>query len=120
MAGAASPIIPRSRSDRDLLPTAPLGPLPAFLAQHFLAEPDLRGSNLDELVRLDVLERDFQGDLTGWLEQDVTVRSRGPHVGELLLLAGIDAHVVGSGILGHDHAFVDVVSGSDEHRTALL
>ena len=56
----------------------------------------------------------------GRLEQDVLVGAGGPHVGELLLLARVDDHVVAAGVLGDDHPFVDVVAGLDEHGAALL
>ena len=44
----------------------------------------------------------------------------GPHVGELLLLARVDDHVVAAGVFGDDHPLVDVVAGLDEHGAALL
>ena len=64
----------------------------------------MRGRDLDQLVGLDVFEGDLEREQAGRLEQDVLVRARGPHVGQLLFLAGVDDHVVAAGVLGDDHA----------------
>ena len=42
------------------------------------------------------------------------------HVGQVLLLAGVDVEVLGPGVLAHDHALVDLVAGSHEQDAALL
>ena len=100
----------RSGQTPTFLPPPRSGSLAAFLGQHLLAEADLRRGDLDQLVGLDVFEGDFQGQQAGGLEQDVLVRAGGPHVGQLLFLAGVDDHVVVAGVLGDDHALIDVVA----------
>src|SRR6202034_3111307 len=54
--------------DPHLLSAATLGALASVLGQDLLAEPDLRRGDLDELVVLDVLEGQLQGQFAGWFQ----------------------------------------------------
>ena len=59
----------RRNQTLDLLAAPALGALAAFFAQHLLAEPDLGGRDLDELVRLDVFEGDLEREQPGGLSK---------------------------------------------------
>ena len=60
----------RRESDADLLAAPALDALAPFLGKDFLAQPDLAGGDLDELVGLDVLEGDLERQQPGGFEQD--------------------------------------------------
>src|SRR5271157_1350775 len=103
----------RRESDADLLAAPALDALAAFLGKDLLAQADLAGGDLDELVRLDVLEGDLKRQQPGGFEQNILIGARCPHVGQLLFLARVDDHVTATGVLPDDHALVDVVSRLD-------
>ncbi|MBG9885166.1 hypothetical protein ABE10_00905, partial [Bacillus toyonensis] len=48
------------------------------------------------------------------------VRGGGAHVRELLLLGDVDVHVIGPGVLAHDHALVHLFRGLHEEAHPLL
>src|SRR5215204_2623042 len=76
--------------------------------------------HLDQLVVLDILKRSFQRQLPGWLQTNVLVRPRRPHVRELLFLGGIHVHVARTRILTDDHPFVHRLARRHEQRAPLL
>src|SRR5258708_873724 len=70
-----------------LLPTT-LGSFASLFAEDFLAEADLGRGDLNQLVILDVFQRQLKGQFARRLQQDIFVGAGGPHVRELLFLAG--------------------------------
>ncbi len=85
-----------------------------------LAQADRGRDHLHELVLLDELERLLEVELAVRCEPDRLVGRRGPHVRELLLLRDVHVHVVGPGVLAHDHPLVDGGPGPDEQLAAVL
>ena len=78
------------------------------------------GRDLDALVLGDVLERLLQREHAWAGSASRDLGRRRADVGELLLLGGVDVHVVGAGVLADDHALVDVDAGTDEQLAPLL
>ena len=91
-----------------------------MLGEKNLSQPNRRRRHLDQFVILDVLKRLLERHPPRWLEENVAVATAGSHVGELLLLRGIDRHVVAAGVLAADHPLVDLVAGLDEEICPLL
>src|SRR5262245_3652992 len=86
----------------------------AFLGvQDHLAEPDRARGQFHALVVGDELQRRLEAERPRRREPLEDLRRRGPHVGLLLLLGDVDVHVVGTGVLADDHAFVHLGGRSD-------
>ena len=88
--------------------------------EDLLAEADAERSDLDVLVGGNVLKRTLEAHLQRRREGDALAVALASHVGEFLGLAGIDRHVVSTGVFPDDHADVDFLLGSDEEAAALL
>ena len=78
------------------------------------------GVTLDQLVVLDELERLLQVEQPRGNEPHELVRTRRPHVGELLLFRDVDVEVARPVVLPHDHPLVHLLAGADEERAARL
>lgn len=50
----------------------------------------------------------------------MTHRASSTHVGELLLLCGVNLNVGRSAVLANNHASVDLVAGLDKHLATVL
>src|SRR5690606_34391147 len=112
---------PPVRADR--VPASTRDPrrlLPFVRLEVPLPEPDRGGRHLHELVVRNELERRFQRQDPGRLQDNVLIRAGRPDVRELLPLADVDLHVPRPGVLAHDHPLVDLDAGADEERPALL
>ena len=72
-----------------------------------------------ELILLDVLQCLLQGELDGGGQDDLLVRPGSAHVGELLGLADVDVQIPLAGVLAHDHAAVDLLTGLHEKAAAV-
>src|SRR5207344_145374 len=99
----------------------PAGRLGAFLLwERDLAQADVVRRHLDALILSDELERLLEHERPLGDQPRELLRVRLAHVGELLLLRGVDVDVLGAGVLAHDHPFVHVLARPDEHGPSLL
>src|SRR5690606_32324938 len=108
----------RSRTSGSLGPRRLPGAL--GLVEDHLADADDLGRDLDALVLASELEGLLERELARWDEVLEGVRSRGPHVRELLLLRDVHVHVLVARVLADDLALVDLLRGLDEEGAALL
>src|SRR6478609_10626374 len=93
---------------------------PVGLAEDDLADPDRLGRDLDALVLAAELQRLLQAEPARGHQALEHLGAGGAHVGELLLLADVDVHVLRAGVLADDHALVDLGGRVEEHHAALL
>src|SRR5204863_5702818 len=96
------------------------GGLPLLRGELDLSQPDALRRHLDALVLADQLERLLERERPRRDQAYGLVRARRPHVRQLLLLGGVHVEVVGPSVLAHDHALVELHTGRDEERAALL
>src|SRR5437899_4966137 len=96
-------------------------PATAFcLVEDRLAQTNLLGSDLDALVLADELESLLEREQARRDQPHQLLGGGGPYVRQLALFGGVHVHVVRARVLPHDHALVDVLTGADEERAALL
>src|SRR5947209_3017043 len=74
-----------------------------LLAELHLSQPDVLRGDLGALVLPDELEGLLEAQLSGWNQPHELIRSRAPHVRELLLFRRIHVHVLGARVLADDH-----------------
>src|SRR5687768_7048656 len=72
------------------------------LVEQRLADADVFGRDLDELVVLDVFETRFQRHLADWADFGVFVLTRSADIGELLAADDVDDQIAGAAILADD------------------
>src|SRR6266542_4037796 len=101
----------------DLIP--PRRALSLAVIQNPLAHADGGGGDLDELVVVDPLDGLLDVQLPRRRELDRHVRSRGPHVREVLLFTRLDDHFPLLDLLSDDLAAEDLLHGLDEKRSAI-
>src|ERR1051325_8754951 len=94
--------------------------LPLIRFQNLLPQPDRYRSHFDKLIVPDKLNRLFQIQNPRRHQPDAFVRSRRPHVGELLFLHDVDIQIGVASVFPDDHAFVDLGAGRHENLTSLL
>src|ERR1035438_2064759 len=92
---------------------------PRGLVEDDLTQADGLGGHLDALVVGDELEGLLQREEQGGSQADRLVRRGRADVGLLLLLGGIDVHLLVPGVLPDDHALVYLGSGPDQQHAAL-
>src|SRR5665809_49221 len=97
-----------------------LGLLALIWIEMALAKPDRLGRDLDQLVVLDISERALERHAERRGEAHRLVLGSGADIGELLALEHIDLEVVVTGVLADDHAAINLPSGLDHHRPAIL
>src|SRR4051794_37100717 len=85
-----------------------------------LAQPHGMRCDLDTLVLAHELEGLVQRELAGGYEPHQDVGGGRAHVGQVFFLHRIDVQVLRAGVFAHDHPFIDILAGLDEHRPALL
>ena len=90
------------------------------MIQDALAHTEVLGSDLQQLVVGQVFQALLQREGARRDQADRVVGAGGAHVGELLLLADVDGHILVAAAGAHDHARVDGDAGADEHLAAIL
>src|ERR1035437_6794184 len=90
------------------------------LGKEALAQSNRLGGHFHQLVGADEFDGRLQRDGARRRQADRLVVRVGPHVGQLLLAAGVDVHVLGSRVLADDHAFVYGLAGTDQKLGSLL
>ena len=80
------------------------------VVQQALAEAEVLGGALQQLIVGQELQALLQGHGPGGGETQGVVRAGGAHIGQLLLLAHVDGDVLRLGALAHDHAGIHAKS----------
>src|SRR4029453_7961848 len=88
--------------------------------QDLLAQAELGGGDLDQLVGADPLDGLLQRQHGGRDQADGLVGGVGAEVGLLLLAGRVDVDVLGAGVLADHHALVHLGAGPDEQLAPLL
>src|SRR5688572_15983890 len=96
------------------------GALARVRVEEGLADADVLGGDLHELVVADVLDGVLQAHDVRHVERFGHAVALRAHVGELLHLADVHHEVFRLGGLADDHAGVDVHGGAEEELAALL
>ena len=78
------------------------------------------GRDLDQFVVVDEFQRLFEAQADRRHQDDVLVRARGAHVGELLALHRVYHQVVVARVDADDHALVQLFARADEHAATVL
>src|SRR5262249_53747861 len=99
---------------------APLVPLAFMRVEQSLTQADRFWSYLDQFVVLDVGERLLKRHSDRWGQAHRLVLRSGANIGELLALQHVDFEIVAAGMFAHDHAAIDLPTGFDHHRAAVL
>ena len=94
--------------------------LPLLGVEDLLAHADGLGSDLDELVRVDIIQAVLQGHPPRRLQDDRHVLVRASLVSQRLGLDDVDSQVAVVLVLSDDHSLIGVHTRADEHRAALL
>jgi hypothetical protein len=94
--------------------------LALVVVQDTLAQPDVLGGDLDQLVLVDELKRGFQREGQGWREKELLVGGGGADVGQLLGLGRVDYDVVAARVQAHHLAAVDRHARRQQQGSAFL
>src|ERR1700674_839582 len=95
-------------------------PLPLIRLQNLLAQSQRFRRDLDELIVGNKFNRLLKIEIAVRHEADRLIRSRSPHVGQLLLADNVDVEIRVLCVLADNHAFVNGDARAREKRTALL
>ena len=96
------------------------GAAPVPFLEQTLADADRLGTDLDQLVGLDVFETNLQAHNPRRTNAGGIVLAGRANVGQLLGLGGIDGNVFVLAMLADDLAFVDLVARPYEESAAVI
>lgn len=85
-----------------------------------LADTQVLRSYFQQLVLTDELHALLQAHTLVGSQTQGVIRTGRTHIGNMLLLADIDCHILTLGRITHNHALVNRNTGPDEEHTALL
>src|SRR5690606_15144955 len=86
--------------------------------EQVLADADVLGGDLDQLVVLDVFEARFERHLADRADLGIVVLARGADVGELLAADDVDHQIARTAVLADDLPLIHLLAWADEEYAA--